>query len=177
MLIAMAGLPGTGKSTIAAGLARALGAAVLDKDRVRAALFPEVVLDYSDEQNDLAMAAIYSAVASILRKKPEQPVILDGRTFLRAYQVRDLLELARAVNQPPYVIECVCPDKVARERLEKDQATGIHPARNRTFEHYLRSKAVAESLTLPRLTLGTGAMPLEDCIGRALAYVQQPDLT
>jgi adenylylsulfate kinase len=39
MLIAMAGLPGTGKSTLANALANALGAAVLNKDRVRAALF------------------------------------------------------------------------------------------------------------------------------------------
>lgn len=175
MLIAMAGLPATGKSTIAAGLKRVLNAAVLNKDEVRAALFPEVVLDYSDEQNDLAMAAIYNATAAILKKNPEQAVIIDGRTFLRAYQVHDLLELARSVNQYPCVIECVCADEVARERLEKDQAAGIHPARNRTFEHYLRSKAAAEPLTVPRLTLDTGVVSLEQCLDRAFAFVQHPD--
>jgi predicted kinase len=177
MLIAMAGLPGTGKGTIAEGLSRLLQAAVLDKDRVRAALFPEVVLDYSDEQNELAMAAIYSAARSILKKNPRQFVILDGRTFLRVYQVRNLVELARTVNQPPLIIECVCADDVARERLEKDQVTGNHPARNRTFDHYLRSKAAAEPLTLPRLTLDPGVMPLEDCVAPAFTYVQPADLT
>jgi predicted kinase len=40
MLIAMAGLPGSGKSTLATCLEPRLGAVVLDKDRVRAALFP-----------------------------------------------------------------------------------------------------------------------------------------
>lgn len=175
MLIAMAGLPATGKSTIARGLADALGAAVLDKDRVRAALFAEVVLDYSDEQNDLTMTAIYRAAAAILEKHPEQAVILDGRTFLRSYQVQDLMELARRVEQRPSVIECVCADEVARQRLEKDQAEGIHPARNRTFDHYLRSKKAAEPLTVPRLTLDTGVVPLEECVARALAYVQRRD--
>ncbi len=133
--------------------------------------FPEVVLDYSDEQNDLAMAAIYAAAASILKKRSAQPVILDGRTFLRAYQVHDMLELARTAGQSPNIIECVCADDVAKERLAKDQAEATHPARNRTFDHYLRSKAAAEPLTLPRLTLDTGAVPLEKCIALALAYV------
>jgi adenylylsulfate kinase len=52
MLIAMAGLPGSGKSTLAARLEERLGAVVLDKDRVRAALFPPRVLDYSAAQDD-----------------------------------------------------------------------------------------------------------------------------
>ena len=38
VLIAMSGLPGSGKSTLAACLERELGAVVLNKDRVRAAL-------------------------------------------------------------------------------------------------------------------------------------------
>src|SRR5690242_18237303 len=40
MLIAMAGLPGTGKSAIAARLAAELDAVALSKDDVRGALFP-----------------------------------------------------------------------------------------------------------------------------------------
>jgi predicted kinase len=171
--IAMAGLPGTGKSTIANGLAHVLGAAILDKERVRTALFSEVVLDRTDEQSDLAMAAIYHAAASIFRNNPEQSVILDGRTFLRSYEVRSLLKLARKVNQYPCIIECVCADEVARVRLEKDQSAGTRPARNRPFDHYLRSKDAAEPLTLPRLTLDTGVVPLDRCIERALAYVQR----
>ena len=66
MLIAMAGLPGSGKSTAAAYLAERLGAVVLDKDRVRAALFPPPVLDYSAEQDEITMAALYRAAAAIL---------------------------------------------------------------------------------------------------------------
>ena len=66
MLIAMAGLPGTGKSTLAAPLASDLGV-LLNKDDVQALLFPPPVLDYSREQDDLVMQAIYAAAADIAR--------------------------------------------------------------------------------------------------------------
>src|SRR5947209_2269421 len=46
MLIAMAGLPGTGKSTLARQMARALSGVVLDKDVIRAALFPPALVEY-----------------------------------------------------------------------------------------------------------------------------------
>src|SRR5262249_4538795 len=101
MLVAMAGLPSTGKTTLAVRLASELGGIVLSKDTVRAALFPFSVLDYSQGQDDLCMAAIYQAAAQILKSHPEQVVIIDGRTFSRPYQVNDLLDLARSVRQTP----------------------------------------------------------------------------
>ncbi len=171
MLIAMAGLPGTGKSTLAARLAAELGAVVLGKDPVRAALFPPPVLDYSAEQNDIAMSAVYAAAAYIRKAFPRQPVILDGRTFLRAYQVRDLLALADSVRETPFVIECVCAEEVARARLEADLARGAHPAKNRTYDLYLAVKASAEPIPFPHLVLDTGRLSVEACVGRCLAYL------
>lgn len=114
MLIAMAGLPGTGKSTIAACLERELGAVVLNKDQVRAALFPPRVLDYSAEQDEITMAAIYQAAAAILQAHPGQVVVIDGRTFLRSSQVQPLLDLAGVLGEQPRIIECVCDDAAAR---------------------------------------------------------------
>ena len=172
MLVAMAGLPGTGKSTLAARLAAELGGVVLGKDVVRLALFPPPVLDYSAEQDDLAMYAIYAAAESILRRHPGRPVILDGRTFLKGYQVRDLFRLGNQAGEMPRVIECVCGDDVARERLGRDLAAGTHPAKNRTFALYLEAKTRAEPLTMPRLVLDTGAVPFEECFRRAVEYVR-----
>ncbi|MBY0514360.1 MAG: AAA family ATPase [Gemmataceae bacterium] len=166
-LVAMAGLPGTGKSTIAARLAAELGGVVMSKDVVRAALFPPAVLDYSREQDDATMFAVLAA-ARLLR--PRCPVVLDGRTFLNAYQVRDLL----APYPDTRVIECVCADDVAKERLKRDLVAGTHPAKNRTFALYLERKATAEPLTIPRLTLDTGTVPLDECVARALAYIRHP---
>jgi adenylylsulfate kinase len=169
MLVAMAGLPGTGKSTLAARLAQRLGGVVLSKDEVRAALFPRPVLDYSREQDDVCMTAIYQAAARILTTDPGRTVVLDGRTFLRSYQVRDLLALAASVSQAPHLIECVCDDDTARQRLE---AQGEHPAANRDFTLYRTLRAAAEPIPLPHLTLDTGRTPLQECVERCLAYLR-----
>jgi predicted kinase len=173
MLVVMAGLPATGKSTLAARLAAELGGIVLNKDTVRAALFPPPVLDYSAAQDDITMSAIYAAAVCILRGPPGRTVILDGRTFLRAYQVQDLLAHAAQIPEVPAVIECVCSDEVARQRLEADQARGDHPAGNRTFALYLTRKAGAEPLALPRLVLDTGAVSIDESVRRALAYLEK----
>jgi adenylylsulfate kinase len=171
MLIAMAGLPGTGKSTIAARLAEELGAVVLNKDTVRAALFPPPVLDYSAEQDEISMEAIYHAAASILKASPRRAIILDGRTFLRAKQVEDLLRLAAVVGESPRIIECVCEDTVAKQRLERDQSQGGHPAANRTFALYQQLKESAEPITLPRRVLDTGPLSVEECTQQTLDWV------
>ena len=173
MLIAMAGLPATGKSSLAARLADELGGVVLSKDTTRVALFPRPVLDYSAAQDDLAMAAVYSAAAYILRVHPARPVLLDGRTFLRSFQVRDLTAWAASLAEVPRVIECVCTDEIARQRLERDHGPGGgHPAGNRTFALYQRIKASAEPLKGARLVLDTGNLAMDECVTLGLQFVR-----
>lgn len=172
MLIAMAGLPGSGKSTLAGRLVSELAGVFLSKDVVRAALFPPPVLDYSTAQDDLVMEAIFKAAAFALGAVPQRTVILDGRTFLRAYQVRDLLDLATRLNQPVHVVECVCDDALAKERLELDQTRRQHPAGNRTYQLYMELKLRAEPITVPHLTLDTGRLTPETCVERCLEYVK-----
>lgn len=173
MLIAMAGLPGTGKSTLAAALAEALGGVVLSKDMVRAALFPPPVLDYSPAQDDVAMAAVYAAARQLLTANPARDVILDGRTFRKSSQVDALLALGREVGEELAVIECVCDDAAARDRLERDAAAGSHPAGNRTGALHALVAATAEPLAIPRLTIDTSSLSPADCLRLALAYLRR----
>lgn len=168
MLIAMAGLPASGKSTLAGCLAQELRGVVLDKDQVRAALFPPPVLDYSAVQDDIAMAAIYQAAAAILRAEPQRVVMLDGRTFLLCDQLQPLLDLGASVGQPARIIECVCDDAIASQRLEKDRGEQRHPARNRNYALYLSVKARAQPLTIPHLVLDTGRLPFIECVRQAM---------
>lgn len=168
MLIAMAGLPGTGKSTLAATLADRLGAVILNKDIVRSALFPGPVLDYSPSQDDLCMDAIYRAVALIFMSRPQQVVLLDGRTFSSASQVQTLIDWAKTVSQTLHMIECVCEDLVARKRLE---AKTDHPAQNRTFALYGELKRKSEPIECQRLVLDTGRWTVGECVERCLDYL------
>ena len=172
MLIAMAGLPATGKSTIAARLAHELDGVVLSKDQVRAALFPSPVLDYSNDENQISMDAIFHAAAYIRKTFPQQAVIIDGRTFLRSKQIDDLFALASSLGETPSIIECVCTDNVVRQRLEHDLASGTHPAKNRDFALYLKVKAQAEPIQVPHLVLDTGTTPFEECVQRCLRYLR-----
>ncbi len=85
-LVIMAGLPGTGKSTIAASLAAQLGGVVLDKDAVRAALFSGPWLEYSREQDDFCVEMLLQS-AGFFIKAPPRFVFIDGRTFSMRYQI------------------------------------------------------------------------------------------
>ncbi len=171
MLIVMAGLPGTGKSAIAARLGAALAAAVIDKDRIRAALFGPDHIEYSTQQDDFCMAIMLQATAYLLDKHREQHVILDGRTFSRTYQVELLDQFAAQRDIPLKIIQCICADDVALERLTRDVATNAHLADNRTFSLYLTIKANFEAIREPKLSLDTDT-DLAACVAECLAYIR-----
>src|SRR5207248_11401447 len=87
MLILMAGLPGSGKSTLSRALAAELSGTVLDKDQIRAALFPASDIEYSTEQDDFCMGIMLKVAGYIFRKDAARRIFLDGRTFSRGYQL------------------------------------------------------------------------------------------
>jgi adenylylsulfate kinase len=171
MLIAMAGLPGTGKSTLAHHLADACVGVVLDKDTIRAALFPAALIEYSTRQDDFCGSIMFQVAAYILRNDPHQQVILDGRTFSRRYQVAALEQLAEELKVPLKIIECICSDETARQRLEDKITLGAkHLAANRDYTLYLTIKARFESIREPKLVVNTDD-DLAQCLASCLAYV------
>jgi predicted kinase len=160
MLILMAGLPGSGKSTLSRALAAELDGTVLDKDQIRAALFPPNDIEYSTEQDDFCMGIMLKVAGYIFRKDPSRKVFLDGRTFSRRYQLDRATGFAEAISQPWRILECVCREESARERLAKDPG---HLAANRDFDLYLKVKAQFEEITLPKTIIDTD-QPVEKCV-------------
>jgi predicted kinase len=170
-LVALAGLPGTGKSTLARALAARLGAPLLDKDRVRAALFAPEEIEYGREQDDLVMACIHRAVEFHAARGRVPAVVLDGRTYSRRTQVEELRALATRLSAPLVLVECTASRATVRERLEHDERTGGHPAGNRSFELHERLRAEAEPIPEPKLVLVTDAAPLAELVETVLARV------
>ncbi len=171
MLIAMAGLPGTGKSTLAHHLADACASIVLDKDSIRAALFPIDQVEYSTRQDDFCMSIMFQVATYMIRNDPSQHVILDGRTFSRRYQIAALEQLAEELKVSLKIIECICSDETARQRLEDKIRIGAkHVAANRDYKLYLTIKACFEPIREPKLVVHTDD-DLAHCLAACLAYV------
>ena len=161
MRVLLAGLPGTGKSTLAAALAGALGALVLSKDTVRAALFGPRWVEYSSEQDEFVMGLLLETAHWMEARRPDAVLIFDGRTFSRRAR-RDAVQADR-------IIWCVCPREVALSRLAGDTA---HPAADRDETLYNRVEAQFEPVTEPHLLLDTSRPPA-DCLAAAISYLNQ----
>ncbi len=171
-ILVLCGLPGTGKSTLAAALAPALGAALLDKDRVRAALFAPEDVAHEREQDDLCCRAMHAAVEDLVARGRRRWIVLDGRTYSRRDQVDEVVALAARLGAPLAWVECTCDEATVRRRLAQDAATGRHAAANRTFELHQRLLASADPLPQPRLVLRTDDVDPAELVRRVLAWLE-----
>jgi predicted kinase len=168
MIVIMAGLPATGKSTLCSELAKRLSGTVLDKDEIRLTLFSPNEIEYSTDQDDFCMSIMLQTAAYILKKNPQRTVFLDGRPFSRRYQIEQVIREAEELKQSWRILQCVCSDESARRRLEEQAKSGGHPAADRDYELYLRVKANFEEITMPKAIIDTD-QPLEACVHYALS--------
>lgn len=171
MLIAIAGLPGTGKSALARGLAASLGAAVLDKDPIRAALFAPSDVEHSTSQDDFCIGIILQVAGYLWERDPHCAVILDGRPFSKRYQRVEVARFASDHGVPFRLIECRCPEHMALERIERDTLAGTHPAGNRDASLYRALRASFEPLEEPHLVVDT-AVDYDACLQQCLLYIR-----
>jgi len=151
--VLFAGLPGTGKSTLAQAIADRLGAAVLDKDRVRGALFPGSLTDYTTQQDELCMRAMLEAAAYLTERERVEYIFFDGRTFSRQAHIEDVLLAAARAGARWRVVLVKCADAVAEERLARTYPS--HPAQNRDPALYRRVKQHFEPITQAKLEVDT----------------------
>src|ERR1051326_2149735 len=99
MIVLMAGLPATGKSTLARELARRTSGRVLSKDDVRHALFLPGEIEYSTRQDDFSLQVMLETAAYLLVRDPGQKIFLDGRPFSRRYQIENVLTAAASLHK------------------------------------------------------------------------------
>jgi predicted kinase len=151
--VLFAGLPGTGKSTLARAIAERLGAAVLDKDRVRGALFPGPLTDYSEQQDQLCLRAMLDAAAYLTQRKRVDYVFFDGRTFSKQAQIEEVLLAAARAGAGWRIVHVTCADAVAEERLARNDPS--HPAQNRDPALYRRIRQHFEPITQAKLDVDT----------------------
>jgi len=153
-LIIVRGLSGTGKSTVAAKLARLTGAELVSSDRVRKEI---AGLDASAHSYAPDSEGIYSAdftertYAEMERKATE--VLARGVSCIldATYSSRAHIEAARkaAQNYDFHIIECTVPEELAIERIERRAAKARVPgstASDATVDIYRKQKERFESM-------------------------------
>lgn len=166
MLIAMAGLPGAGKSALAAGLGRRLGAPVVSVDPIEAAMWRAGVS--REQPTGLAAYAVAEAVASGVLALG-QTVIVDAvnavepaRGAWRALASRHAVRLT--------FFEVTCSDLAEhRSRLESRER-GIEGFPEPTWADVERLRTNFAPWTEPRLVLDAVA-DLPANVARALDFL------
>ncbi|MET7550794.1 ATP-binding protein [Streptomyces sp. NPDC005078] len=151
MLIAMVGLPGVGKSSVAEALGRKLNAPVVSVDPIEAAMWRAGVA--RDQPTGLAAYVVAEAVADGVLGM-DQTVIVDAVNAVEAARGQ-WRSLADRHGVPAVFIEVVCSDPVVHRRRLESRSRGIEGFAEPTWEVVERLREEFVSWTDHRLVLDT----------------------
>ena len=118
-LVMLSGLPGTGKSHFARGLAGRLLLVVVGSDWVRKTLIPKP--EYTRQEHMRVFSACHSVIEEFLRQG--RTVVFDATNLTEGFR-QPLLDLARRQGASTHIILFTAPLKVIRRRLQ-DRTAGI----------------------------------------------------
>ena len=167
VLIVTAGLPGSGKSTIAEIIAGRLGATAISVDPIEGAIL-KAGID-ADQPTGLAAYLVAERMAEQVLVSGHS-VVVDAVNAVEPARLQ-WCDLAERCGVKLRVVETVCSDaELHEERLAK--RTGLIAAYQveQSVDDYSEWKGAAASL--PRVTLDT-SRPLGENIDAALAFLER----
>lgn len=166
MLVLMAGMPGTGKTTLALALGRTCGWPVIDKDSLKS---PLLTTGISEELAGPASYALLLEIADDLLVRQGLSVILDspGRFPFVLDRVRNI---TKQVGSDLKLIRCVANRELREQRLRGRVARPSQWSANASFTDE-QEQQMFEHFPTDTLLLDT-CQPFDRCLTEALAYVR-----
>jgi len=164
-LLQMAGLPGSGKTALAAAIGRCTAAVVIDKDVIMAGAMRAGVSE------EISGAAAYEVglelAASLLAAGHD--VILDSPANFVVIREKGRA-IACAAGARYYIIECVVSRELAEQRLTgREPLHSLHPNTLAGLDLDFERPGTAP-LSEPRLELDS-SLPTETNLARAREYI------
>ncbi len=128
LVVALIGLPGAGKSAVAAHLAAKLQVRIVSRDAIRAAMFPSC--RYSFVEKRAAFRALLTAID--VNCALGESSVVDGMTFAKRRDLERVGQRAEHGGAAFVPIWLDVPPHVARERVARDVMAGTHAAADRS---------------------------------------------
>jgi len=192
MIIVVMGLPGTGKSVVAAALGKRLRAPVVRTDMIRRALFRPVGLkrlrnleskflydvqranvgrEITGEARQVMEAqkeVVYNALFLLVEELAGtgKDVVMDATFFRESYRAR-ARAVARRLGQRIFFVQTVCPDEIVKARMSRRNIVNVANAR---FQTYLQFKKTFEPARGPVLFVDT-THPLRESVDFVLKHI------
>lgn len=170
-LIVVAGMRGTGKTSLARAVARELHAVYLDKDTIKDCAIALAERLKLDQVQQLAGPLSYELLLDVARDNLSLglSVVLDSPAGYQVFREK-VKGLARSARVELRLIECICTDdRLLRQRVES-RSQDLPAYRTRDWATYQHEVAQFERLTERRLVVDT-AESLSVNLRKVLAYL------
>lgn len=163
------GLPGSGKTTLAAALAPRIPARAVSRDTVRAAMFRPC--SFTEHEKAAAFEAVLQAVK--VNCELGRSTIVDGMPFSREGELEAVSRASGAHGCRALAVFCSVPLEEAQRRIRAQDEASEPVAEDRDAE--LVAEVARRFRSLPEGTLEVDAMrPVEELAEAVLERIGQP---
>lgn len=167
-VIALIGLPGSGKRVVAEALAAQLSLRRVCRDAIRDAMFPQCAYSFAEKRAAFRALLLAVEINCLLGESS----VIDGMTFARR---RDLMRVDNAIRSYGFLAIPVfldCSVTTAKARVAQELATNPHLAIERSPEQVADARARFDPPPPNALVINAN-LPLDEVARVTIAAVTQ----